>query len=311
MNKISKIISYCIWIPFAVSIGAFILYLRYYLQIGLDANSIVSAQVNLIMARYMRIGLFSLFIGLLILFINRLSKFIFNGDKKYIEEHPWMDKNNVNNDKDEEFMNFTQSVDESVNISNEELTDAISIDKKEDEEDIFEEDMFNAINSKKEVEYIINDNPSIDNSLSNELKEEKILKARFINNNEDKMIEILTDDEEVNEILSLDEVVIMPEIKRETVIRVSSDNVILKNYKKCPKCNSFVSVDQDVCTNCGIFLRKQQIVKNKSNNIFKLVFDIITIILCLGLILVLCDKIQKQKMINDEKFVTNEIESIN
>lgn len=281
MKNIKKVFNYMTWIPFAVSIGAFILYLRYYLQIGINESSFVSAQINLIMDRYLKVGLFSLFIGLLILFINRISKLIFNDDKYYEEKYPWMNENNN-----------VQSLEEQLKIKAE----------HEIEEKVVDDD------------YVIEENYNSDEQIQKDMKANKVLKARFIDSsNEEKMIEILTDEDEEIEVLNLDNVVLMPEVKRQTVIKVDSSKVRIDGFKKCPKCGNLLVDEAVICVHCGVLLdesiKTNKIVKKeetwvKKKRKFNTVrFAINSIIILLGLIaiILMCNKIQEQKQINENK----------
>lgn len=281
MKNIKKVFNYMTWIPFAVSIGAFILYLRYYLQIGINESSFVSAQINLIMDRYLKVGLFSLFIGLLILFINRISKLIFNDDKYYEEKYPWMNENNN-----------VRSLEEQLKINAE----------HEIEEKVTDDD------------YVIEENYNSDEQIQKDMKANKVLKARFIDSsNEEKMIEILTDEEEEIEVLKLDNVVLMPEVKRQTVIKVDSSKVRIDGFKKCPKCGNLLVDEAVICVHCGVLLdesiKTNKIVKKeetwvKKKRKFNTVrFAINSIIILLGLIaiILMCNKIQEQKQINENK----------
>lgn len=295
MKNIKKVFNYITWIPFAVSIGAFILYLRYYFQIGIAANSVVSAQVNLIMDRYLKVGLFSLFIGLVILFINRISKLIFNEDKYYEEKYPWMnEKNNIKTLEEEFRENASKEIEEKVI-------------KKED--------------------YVIQENYNSDEQIQKDMKDNKVLKARFIDGSkEEKMLEILTDEDEELEVLSLDNVVLMPEVKRQTVIKVDSSKVRIDGFKKCPKCGNLLVDEAVICVHCGILLdeslKTKKIVKKEENYVkvkqkkkFNSVrFAINSIIILLGLIaiILMCNKIQEQKKINESKMtMKTTVEKIN
>lgn len=290
--KFKKVMNYFIWIPFAVAIGAFILYFRYLFEINLFANTPVTAQVNAIMDRYLKIGLFSLFVALLILLVNKISKLFFNNDKYYEENHPWTKENTIEDTKEE----------------------PVTIEENDLEvEDVITE-------TEENDDYIIRENIITNDKISEDIKNNKVLKARFIDRNEEKMIEILTDDEEEIEVLSLDNVVVMPEIKRQTVIKVDSSKVKIDGFKKCPKCGNFIVDEAVICVHCGILLDKSlkgktDGVRRKDKKIFNPVkFAINGIIIILGLIgiILMCNKIEDQKIINESNINSQtNIESIN
>lgn len=268
--KFKKVLNYFIWIPFAVSIGAFILYFRYLFEINLFANTPVTSQVNAIMDRYLRIGLFSLFVALLILLVNKISKLIFNDEKIYYEEnHPWTKK-----EEDEKEADTKESV---------------SIKEKNDKDD-----------------YIIREDIPVNDKIKEDINSNKILKARFIDKNDEKMIEILTDEDEEIEVLSLDNVVVMPEVKKQTVIKVDSSKVKISGFKKCPKCGNFIVDEAVICVHCGILLDEslkgkvdgtKRIKKKKFNPVIFIV-NFLIIILSLFLIFLVSNKIINQKTEN-------------
>lgn len=268
--KFKKVLNYFIWIPFAVSIGAFVLYFRYLFEINLFANTPVTSQVNAIMDRYLRIGLFSLFVALLILLVNKISKLIFNDEKIYYEEnHPWTKK-----EEDEKVVETKESV---------------SIEEKNDKDD-----------------YIIREDIPVNDKIKEDINSNKILKARFIDKNDEKMIEILTDEDEEIEVLSLDNVVVMPEVKKQTVIKVDSSKVKISGFKKCPKCGNFIVDEAVICVHCGILLDESlkgkvdgtKRVKKKKFNPVIFIVNFLIIILSLFLIFLVSNKIINQKAEN-------------
>ena len=268
--KFKKVLNYFIWITFAVSIGAFILYFRYLFEINLFANTPVTSQVNAIMDRYLRIGLFSLFVALLILLVNKISKLIFNDEKIYYEEnHPWTKK-----EEDEKVADTKESV---------------SIEEKNDKDD-----------------YIIREDIPVNDKIKEDINSNKILKARFIDKNDEKMIEILTDEDEEIEVLSLDNVVVMPEVKKQTVIKVDSSKVKISGFKKCPKCGNFIVDEAVICVHCGILLDESlkgkvdgtKRVKKKKFSPVIFIVNFLIIILSLFLIFLVSNKIINQKTEN-------------
>ncbi len=261
--KLKKIMNYLMWIPFAIAIGSLTLYFKYFFEVKVISTVAVTGLINVAMNRYLKIGLFSLFIGLLLLFVSKLSKLLFE-DKYYNETYPWTNLENYNDNKVEE-----KQIDEIKEI-------------KEIKEDII---INNVNNSSK---------------LSKDLNSNKVLKARFINKNDEKMIEILTDEDEELEVLSLDDVVVMPEVKKQTVIKLDSSKVNIEGYKHCHKCNNLVDKDAVICVNCGVLLNDK--IKTKKHLFNPISFAINLIIILFGIIaiIILSNKIVEQKKINEE-----------
>lgn len=261
--KSNKILNYLLFIPFAIAIGAFALYFKYLIQVKVISTVAVTSMVSIAMSRYLKIGLFSTFIGLLFLLTNRISKLFFN-KSYYNENYPWTNYKEENNEIKEEI----KIVDE--------------------EEKVIDND-----------DYIININSNVKDKISNDIKKETILKARFIDKDEEKMIEILTDEDEVKEVLSLDKVMIMPEVKKETVLKISNSDIELKGFIHCPKCSNLLSDDAIICVHCGESLKE----KNKKRIFDPIIFAVNSIIVLLGIIaiVVMLNKITEQKIINEEK----------
>ena len=286
--KFKRILNYFLWIPFAVAIGAFALYFRYLFEVKFISTVTVTALVTTAMNRYLKIGLFSLFIGLLLLFISKLSKLIFNEDKYYNERYPWTDIDKYKEEtKKQSTIDKTEKVQKQIKVTEPPVEEA-------------SETVYENVND----EYKININPNVSNKIANDIKSDKVLKARFIDKDDEKMIEILTDDSEEAEVLSLDKVVLMPETKKETVIKVDSSKVHIDGYKHCPKCKGLVDEDAVICVNCGILLNDKFKKNMNKKHIFNPIsFAINAIIIILGIIaiIVMCNKIQDQKTINESK----------
>lgn len=80
-----KILNYILWLPFAISIGSFVLYFITAIKIKIK-SIFVTEDIQNILKMYLIIGLISLFIGLLIIFIKKLIKlFKSNKDIKEIK----------------------------------------------------------------------------------------------------------------------------------------------------------------------------------------------------------------------------------
>lgn len=75
MKRITK---YLLWIPFAVSIGAFILYLRYIIMFKLNSNLVITDQVSNVLNNYLIVAFISLFIGLFIILFKKVMNLVHN-----------------------------------------------------------------------------------------------------------------------------------------------------------------------------------------------------------------------------------------
>lgn len=268
--KKDKIINYLLFIPFAIAIGSFLIYFKYLIQVKVISTVPVTSLVNIAMNRYLKIGLFSTFIGLLFLLTNRISKLLFN-KSYYDEKYPWTNyKKEVKKEPKTLVENTIDDVEETI---------------------------------KDNDDYIINMNSTITDKISNDIKNETILKARFIDKDDEKMIEILTDEEEVNEVISLDKVVIMPEVKKQTVIKIAASNINLKGFKHCPKCSNLISDEAVLCVHCGESLKQEKVTKTNKIKFNPIIFAINSIIVLLGIIaiIVMLNKINEQKTINESK----------
>lgn len=90
-----KILNYLLWLPFAVSISSFVLYFVTAVKIKLK-NTFVTESIQNTLKMYLIIGLISLFIGLLIVFVKKVIK-LFKPDNN-VKEIKTI-KNEKNDDK--------------------------------------------------------------------------------------------------------------------------------------------------------------------------------------------------------------------
>ena len=80
-----KVLKYMLWIPFAVSIGSFALYLRYIIMFKLDSNIIVTDQIKNTLNGYLIVAFTSLFIGLVIILFKKIMNLIHNNKTNIIK----------------------------------------------------------------------------------------------------------------------------------------------------------------------------------------------------------------------------------
>lgn len=284
MKKIKTFINYFIWIPYAVSVGAFALYFRYYFTVKLAPNVEITEAINLVMERYLKIGLFSLFLGLLLTFIVKISKIIFNEDKYYNNKYPWT---NLEEKKEEEL----KKEEEKFNIENAFDDSFIAKEREKEVEEV---------NDALEDDYVINENPLVDEKIVNDLEVGNKIKARFIDD-DSKSLETIEDD-----------TIIIPENKKQLVIKVDSSKVKIDGFRHCPKCNNLIVEDAVICVHCGVLL--DETIKSKDNykvsnrnKIFspaKLAVDAIIILISFIIIILLCQKIETQKLENESNLNT-------
>ncbi len=99
--KSNKILNYILWLPFAISIGALVLFLRYFIMFKLDSNLIMTKDVKETLNGYLIIVFVSLFVGLLIVFFKKIFALV-NTDKKKDKDNILPSNNwssNISNDK--------------------------------------------------------------------------------------------------------------------------------------------------------------------------------------------------------------------
>ena len=72
-----KFLTYLGWLPFAISLGALVIYLVYTIQIKLNPAIIVTDKLIGTLKAYLIIALVSLFIGLLIILIKLFILIVF------------------------------------------------------------------------------------------------------------------------------------------------------------------------------------------------------------------------------------------
>lgn len=76
-----KILKYLSFIPFAISLGAFIIYIVYTLQIKINKSIVITNELTTRLKTYLIIALVSLFVGLLIVLIKKMYN-LFKTDTK-------------------------------------------------------------------------------------------------------------------------------------------------------------------------------------------------------------------------------------
>lgn len=292
IKKINKIIGYFVWIPFAVSIGAFILYFKYLFTLKFAANVSINGAINVVMDRYLKIGLFGAFLGVLLVFINKISKVIFNEDKYYHEEYPW-----TNAAKTRKELKLEKKIKKQEAKAEEEKIENNNINTDTNNNPVKEE-------IEKQEKYIINETLNSNDKFIKDLNNNNIVKARLIDNEDNKKVEVL---EDIN-----DNRIILPESKNQTIIKVDSSKVRIDGFRHCPKCKNLVVDEAVICVHCGVLLDKnftEKSLKMKKSKINKdkLAINMIIIIVCFIGIILLCHKIESKKSINDANINSSSI----
>lgn len=265
MDK-KKLYNFLMFVPFALSIGSFILYFRYLFEVklvdGVKVNSIIEAS----MLRYRNIGIFCLAVGVFLLFIKTLLE--------YLKIDNEVKTNDINNDNTNGLDKISTKYENNNNYDKE-----IETKKKTYSEDDIVRELF----KDRKLKLLF---------YNSDINEKNVI---FKNINYDKnIIEFYDTDEHIvknnniNEIKK-EEKIVMPTkaIKNDFVV----DNI---NFKKCPKCNNILSNDAPICVHCGKILNKPK----KKFNILNLIVNILIIILCLFLIFLVYNKIVVQSNVN-------------
>ena len=102
MNK-KKIINFIIFIPFAISIGAFVIYFKY--LFSLKGVSKVTEMMSTSLIRYRNIGVFCLAIGVILLFIKTIYSYFKIEDSSAIRNERVLEK--ISNKPANETVNYS------------------------------------------------------------------------------------------------------------------------------------------------------------------------------------------------------------
>lgn len=124
-----KILNYLSFIPFAVSLGALIIYLVYTLQIKLNKSIIVTDALTTRLKTYLIISLVSLFIGLFVVLIKKIYN-LFKSEPKAEKKN----KKKVRKEKNKKTKNETKKDDNvlKIKLTNPKLDGDIIVGKLED-----------------------------------------------------------------------------------------------------------------------------------------------------------------------------------
>lgn len=106
-----KVLKYLSWIPFAISIGALVLYLRYFIMFKLDSNLVMTDKVEETLNNYLILVFVFLFIGLLIILFKKIFNLVNTKDNsiKEITKKDKEDNNVINNVNNQDFINAIEN----------------------------------------------------------------------------------------------------------------------------------------------------------------------------------------------------------
>ncbi len=264
-----KYIKYLGWIPFCVSIGALILYLKYTIMFKLDSNLVMTDQVKETLNQYLIVLFISLFIGLGIVLFKKILLLVHSSN--YNENMPNQKPNYA-----------------SVHYENENIDDKFKSTIKNNE----------MIYNKVESNFIkdIKNNRVIKVRLSEPIIGNTI-KAKVIDTDEDIEILLLDDDidymnniNKSNNMNNLDEYIKCPKCGN----KLDKDAII------CTNCG--ILINKDILFE--ISGNKQNEVKYdnnivvtnipKQNKYVSFLFNFIIILLCIFLIFLIGNKIINQ-----------------
>lgn len=269
MDK-KKIWKFIIFVPFALAIGAFTLYLRYYIELKSKAGTKVTDIIEVSLVRYRNIGIFCLAIGVILLFIKTLIDY---------------------------FKIDSNSVTETKKVG---VLDRISSRKEvTDTKYTFSENKIisDLLKGKVLKGIFINETKTVKN-------------IQFKNYDSDKAtIEFYDLDEPKKEAVveSKKEVIAEP-IKKDVVVvnnLVDNNEVEFDSryFKKCKKCNKVIAKDSIMCVHCGTVIKEQKLKEEKKESKFNPVIfavNMIVILLCIILTLLIINKINNRVDTNKE-----------
>ena len=269
MDK-KKLWKFCIFVPFALAIGAFTLYLRYYFELKSKAGTKVTDVLEVSLVRYRNIGIFCLAVGVILLFIKTLIDY-FKIDKEVsVKEEKVTVLNNIASKKTEATAKYTFS-------ENKIISDLLS--------------------GKTLKAVFINDKKTEKN-------------VQFRSYDSDKSIIEFYDLDYKKEETQVVTPVVTPVVVKETIAEpIKKEVVVINNepeydsrlFKKCSKCNKVIAKDAVMCVHCGTVLKEEKVKEKKSStfNPVRFALNMIVILLCVILILLIITKINNR--VDDNK----------
>lgn len=178
MNR-RKLINFIIFIPFAIAVGAFIIYFKY--MFTLKGASKVTNIMGATLIRYRNIGVFSLAIGVVLLFIKTLLSYFRIEDTVEVRNERVLEK--ISNRQENETVNYSFNENNIINdllngetlianFYNGKRTEKLVKFKNYNKEkkiiefyDLSKEETTNVIKEERKVEYVSTKNTNYDRRL--------------------------------------------------------------------------------------------------------------------------------------------------
>ncbi|MBQ3475284.1 MAG: hypothetical protein IJH20_03860 [Bacilli bacterium] len=271
MDK-KKLWKFIIFVPFALAIGAFTLYLRYYFELKSKAGTKVTDIIEVSLVRYRNIGIFCLAVGVILLFIKTLIDYFKVEDNNVTETKKVSVLDRISSRKEVTDTKYTFSENKIIS-------------------DLLKGKVLKGV--------FINENKTIKN-------------IQFKNYDSDKATIEFYDLDPVKEEKTVVAPVVMPVQVKETIAEpVKKDVVVIKNepefdsklFKKCKKCNKVIAKDSIMCVHCGTVIKEKEVVEEKKESRFNPVIfavNMIVILLCIILTLLVINKINHKVDTNKE-----------
>ena len=261
MDK-KKLWKFCIFVPFALALGAFALYLRYYFELKSKAGTKVTDVLEVSLVRYRNIGIFCLAVGIVLLFIKTLIDYLkIDKEVQVQEEVGVLDRIASKKTKTEAKYTFSENKIITDLLAGKTLK-AIFINDKKTSKNI----QFKSYDSKKSIIEFYDLDP---------VKEEKVVTP-------------------VVAPVVVKETIAEP-IKKEVVVINNEPEYDSRLFKKCKKCNKVIAKDAVMCVHCGTVLKEK--IKEKKESTFnpvRFALNMIVILLCIILILLVITKINNR-----------------
>lgn len=279
-----KVLKYLSWLPFAISIGSLILYLRYFIMFKLDSNLVMTDAVKETLNNYLILVFVSLFVGLLIILFKKIFNLVNTDSENKVKEVI------KNSDSNNEVLN---------DANNQEFINAIENNSR----------TFCTINEESNFIKYVKSNKIIKVKLSEPITGQS-LKGKIIDTDDD--IEILLLDDDIQYFNNKNDVI-------DSIRCPKCNNVVNKDAFICTNCGILLNKNaiNDIALNFNnskIVDENNNVHKNENIEIKPKKFNFITfsvnfliIILCIFLIFLVGNKIinQRNQNYNNMNVVTS------
>lgn len=264
MDK-KKLWRFCIFVPFALAAGAFILYLRYYFELKSKTGTKVTDILEVSLVRYRNIGIVCLAIGVFLLFIKTLIDYFKSDDELLYstKKETVLDRISSKRIENTNKYSFTENNIISDLLSGKTLK-AVFINNKKTTKNV----QFKSYDSKKSI---------IEFYDLDEVKDEKAVVTPVVAP------------------VVVKETIAEP-IKKEVVVINNEPEYDSRLFKKCKKCNKTIAKDAVMCVHCGTVLKEEKVKEKKEStfNPVRFALNMIVILLCIILILLIITKINNR-----------------